>query len=928
MRTLQPPRPATGPRRHPAAPAGAPDCHALRIRLGPPVDDETVGARLAAHAGAARLWVEPVPDDADSPAAARRRDRELSRPVAAGLRAVLIRYADGPADLVLVARRDAWDPPALRRLGAAFRGGTADPAPTPATDRPAAPAGGGPAWGLGDPRAGDAWGEDRTVLPGHPGGDPATWLAALAVLLARYQPEETPVVGALGVRAGEDVTALAVATPDDLPLDALTAGLRERLAAPADPAPPSPVPVGVAFDLGDPADEYVPCLAPRFPLTVVVGRDADGHVELRWRHRLVAVSPAVAAQVVRHLAHLHRQVTTATPPPVAAADLDDPAERERIAALGRPARPLASTPRRLPDVFADRVAERPDAVALSAEDARVSYRELDEWSNRLAHGLRAHGVRDGDLVGVCLDRSAELVATLLAVLKAGAVYVPMDTAYPADRLAYTVRDSGLAVLVTTHAEFPRVDGITPVTPTALAAAGHAGADAPPDVTAGPEDPAYVIYTSGSTGRPKGVVVPHANVAALLDATRDDFGLGPADVWTFFHSAAFDFSVWEIWGALLTGGHLVVVPYWVSRSPEQFHELLVERRVTVLNQTPSSFAQLVEADRQAAGPLAVRLVIFGGEPLDARSLLPWFDRHPESACRLVNMFGITETTVHVTAGDVTRAGALAASRSVGRPLPGWSVRIRDTAGRPVPPGVPGEIHVGGVGVATGYLGRPDLTAERFAADPETGERTYRSGDRGRLLPDGTLEHLGRIDNQVKLRGFRIELDEIRSVLTECPGVAAAAVVLRRTDPDDPATGRIDAYVVRTGGGAAPLRERLRRKLPEYMLPATITELPALPTTANGKVDRDALPAPAAEPATAEAPAQAAGDDLAGGLLGVWQQVFGRPVGVADNFFELGGNSLLAVRMAAIMRERGLPRLHPRTLYLNPTLRGLADALRTG
>jgi acyl-coenzyme A synthetase/AMP-(fatty) acid ligase len=400
------------------------------------------------------------------------------------------------------------------------------------------------------------------------------------------------------------------------------------------------------------------------------------------------------------------------------------------------------------------------------------------------------------------------------------------------------------------------------------------------------------------------------------------------VWTFFHSAAFDFSVWEIWGCLLTGGHLVVVPYEVSRSPEQFHDLLAERGVTVLNQTPSSFTQLVAVDRVAERDLAVRLVIFGGEPLDGRAVLPWLDRRPESRCRLVNMYGITETTVHVTAADVTRSTALAGSRSVGRPLPGWAVRVLDEKLRPVPPGVPGEIYVGGAGVAIGYLNRPDLTAERFRTDPASGDRWYRSGDRGRLLPDGTLEHLGRLDDQVKLRGFRIELDEIRGVLAECPGVAAAAVVVRRSDPADPATARVDAYVVAEAGATPAVGEHAARMLPRYMCPATVTFLAGLPMTPNGKVDRAALPEPV-RPGTDRAAASApVGEDrLAGDLVDVWQQVFGCPVDVSDNFFELGGNSLLAVRMAALMRTRALPRLHPRTLYLHPTVRGLADALRS-
>jgi amino acid adenylation domain-containing protein len=837
-----------------AAP-GAAECHALAVRLATPVETAPIERRLA---GRMPFAIERLPAGPGDPAARRRRERELARPVPAepGARAVLIAYSDGSADLVLVARRDRLDRDTLIAL--------ARPARVPHQRRPAEPAvpppSAAPAWGLGDGSRDGRWAEFRRPVSGP--ADPASWRAALDAVLARYEPD---------------------ASPDSSP-------------------------VVLTFDGATTApDEYVPFLAPTHPLAVQVSRAPGGGAELRCRHRIGAVSPAAAALFVEALATAH-------------------GEPDRSDAAAAPSPPVAA--RDLTELFAEQVAARATAVAVSDDRGRHTYAELDAWSTRLARGLRAAGVRDGDTVGVCLDRSAELVAVLLAILKAGAAYVPLDAAYPADRLAYTVADAGLTVVVTTAAGFPPASGVRLLTPASLALSP----ESPGEPGGGdPARPAYVIYTSGSTGRPKGVVVPHANVAALLDATREEYALGPADVWTFFHSAAFDFSVWEIWGCLLTGGHLVVVPYWISRSPDQFHELLAERGVTVLSQTPSSFTQLVAADRAAPRDLAVRLVIFGGEPLDARTVLPWLDRRPEARCRLVNMFGITETTVHVTAVDVTRSAALAGSRSVGRPLPGWAVRVLDGERRDVPPGVPGEIYVGGAGVATGYLNRPELTAERFVTDPATGQRWYRSGDRGRLLPDGTLEHLGRLDDQVKLRGFRIELDEIRGVLTECPGVAAATVVVRRAVPDDPATARLDAYVVADAGATPLVAEHAARMLPSYMCPATVTVLDALPMTPNGKVDRAALPEPARPAADkaddAGAPGRPGEDGLAGDLAEVWRQIFGCPVGVSDNFFALGGNSLLAVRMAALMRSRGLPRLHPRTLYLHPTVRGLADALRS-
>jgi amino acid adenylation domain-containing protein len=624
--------------------------------------------------------------------------------------------------------------------------------------------------------------------------------------------------------------------------------------------------------------------------------------ELRAVYDQEQFAPEIVEQFTRHLVSVHRDGVL----------LDD-AERARIAALGRPGVELVTTPTTIHEAFARVAAARPDAIALCDNEVRLTYRELDERADRVAGGLRALGVRDGDHVGVCLERSAELVVTLLGVLKAGAVYVPTDPAYPAERLAYTAADAALRVVVTRLPEFPRGDGIAVVTPDDLV-----GEAAGSGVT--PDDPAYIIYTSGSTGRPKGVVVPHRNVISLVDATRDEYGLGPDDVWTLFHSSAFDFSVWEIWVCLLTGGRLVVVPYFVSREPDRFHELLAAERVTVLSQTPSAFAQLLDVDARASVGLEVRLVVFGGEPLDARMLLPWFDRHP--GCRLVNMFGITETTVHVTHQTVTRELAEAATRSVGPALPGWHLYVLDSRGRLVPPGVAGEIHVGGVGVASHYLNKDELTAQRFVPDPFTGGRMYRSGDLGRLRPDGALEHLGRIDSQVKIRGFRIELDEIRSVLLEDPDVRAAAVVVRREDPGDAATARIDAYVVLAGGDPASVRKRAAGILPDYMAPATVTALDSLPLTTNGKLDATRLPAPVVATGTDDPPSEG----LAGGLREVWREVLGVPVGLDDDFFELGGNSLVAVRIGVALRERGLPSVPLRELYRNPTIRDLVAVLR--
>ncbi|MFF7566052.1 amino acid adenylation domain-containing protein [Streptomyces pseudovenezuelae] len=856
-------------------------CHALRLRF----------QGLTARPG---QWVEDVPVPAADPLAERRRAVELAR-AADRPREVLLRYADGLCDLIVVAPRGHLGRTALHQQVVGVSTPSRETAP-PTEPFPLAPP---PAWGLG----GDGPGTAHTVPLEHT-GDEASWIVALAVTLRRYDPDTTPVIG---TDRGSLAVELAASLGESKPVTASGAVLAGLL---FDDSAPS---AG-----GETETEYVPCLEPVFPLTVSVHRDSGG-LRLRCVHLGSHVSTEIAAQFVRHLVHVHRQVLHRPETPLGEVELLDALETARVVALGHSPGPLAGGPVSVPEAFARIASATPDRVAVTDSGVGLTYRELDERSDRLAHGLRARGVAAGDRVGVCLERSAELVLTLLAVLKAGATYVPVDPAYPADRIAHTAQDAGLGLMVT---RLPGVAGCTPVTPDELP---YAPAESTLPTT-DPDAPAYVIYTSGSTGRPKGVEVPHRNVIALIDATRDEYGFGAADVWTWFHSSAFDFSVWEIWGCLLTGGRLVVVPYFVSREPDRFRDLLVAERVTVLSQTPSAFAQLLDVDHTRIG---VRLVVFGGEPLDARMLLPWLDRHPESVCRPVNMFGITETTVHVTQQTLTRKLALAATRSVGRPLPGWHLYVTDPAGRLLPPGIAGEICVGGAGVARGYLGRRDLTAQRFTADPVTGATMYRSGDLGRLRPDGRLEHLGRIDNQVKVRGFRIELDEIRSVLLEDPDVRAAAVVVRQDDPTDTATTRIDAYVVLADGHGDPgtVRRRAADILPEHMLPATVTALDSLPLTTNGKLDRTKLPAPTArhQPTRDIAPADPVDDDLTDTLTRIWTEVLGVPVGPDDDFFELGGNSLYAVRIAAALRARGLPSLRLRELYRNPTVRGTVASL---
>ncbi|HEX8905662.1 MAG TPA: amino acid adenylation domain-containing protein, partial [Longimicrobiaceae bacterium] len=438
----------------------------------------------------------------------------------------------------------------------------------------------------------------------------------------------------------------------------------------------------------------------------------------------------------------------------------------------------------------------------------------------------------------------------------------------------------------------------------------------------PESLAYVIYTSGSTGLPKGTLIEHRNVARLFTATEPWFGFGAGDVWTLFHSYAFDFSVWEIWGALLYGGRVVVVPRETSRDAAAFHALLRREGVTVLNQTPSAFRQLMAADAELGGDLALRWVIFGGEALEPASLAEWVRRRGIGAPRLVNMYGITETTVHVTFRPLSEADVFEGGGSpIGRQIPDLRLYVLDPWGRPAPVGVPGELYVGGGGVARGYLGRAALTATRFVPDPfagTAGARLYRTGDRARRRGDGELEYLGRLDDQVKVRGFRIELGEIEAALRRAGAVRDCVVVAREDSPGDT---RLVAYVV-GDVDADELRQRLRDRLPEYMVPAAFVAMEALPLTANGKLDRRALPAPdfSGDEERYVAPRTPVEETLAGiyaGVLGIER------AGVDESFFELGGHSLLAMTVASRVREVFAVELPLRALFEAPTVTELAE-----
>ncbi|WBI89705.1 Gramicidin S synthase 2 [Pseudomonas aeruginosa] len=611
----------------------------------------------------------------------------------------------------------------------------------------------------------------------------------------------------------------------------------------------------------------------------------------------------------------------------------DALERRQTLSEWNPAQRECAVQGTLQQRFEEQARQRPQAVALILDEQRLSYGELNARANRLAHCLIARGVGADVPVGLALERSLDMLVGLLAILKAGGAYLPLDPAAPEERLAHILDDSGVRLLLTQGhllERLPRQAGVEVLAIDGLVLDGYAESDPLTTLTA--DNLAYVIYTSGSTGKPKGTLLTHRNALRLFSATEAWFGFDERDVWTLFHSYAFDFSVWEIFGALLYGGRLVIVPQWVSRSPEDFYRLLCREGVTVLNQTPSAFKQLMavacSADMATQQP-ALRYVIFGGEALDLQSLRPWFQRFGDRQPQLVNMYGITETTVHVTYRPVSEAdleGGLVSP--IGGTIPDLSWYILDRDLNPVPRGAVGELYIGRVGLARGYLKRPGLSATRFVPNPfpgGAGERLYRTGDLARFQADGNIEYIGRIDHQVKVRGFRIELGEIEAALAGLAGVRDAVVLAH----DGVGGTQLVGYVVADSAEDAErlresLRESLKRHLPDYMVPAHLMLLERMPLTVNGKLDRQALPQPDAS--LSQQAYRAPGSELEQRIAAIWAEILGvERVGLDDNFFELGGHSLLATRVISRVRQEQQLDASLKALFERPVLEAFAQGL---
>ncbi|HZU46662.1 MAG TPA: amino acid adenylation domain-containing protein, partial [Mycobacterium sp.] len=610
---------------------------------------------------------------------------------------------------------------------------------------------------------------------------------------------------------------------------------------------------------------------------------------------------------------------------LASIDVLDAPEHARLDAWGNRAvlTQPAATRVSIPVLFATQVARTPEAVAISCGEQSWTYRELEEAANRLAHLLAGHGVGPGDCVALLMARSAEAIVAILAVLKAGAAYLPIDPALPDARMQFMLADAAPIAAITTTALADRLAGhgllVIDVNDPAIDNQSSTALPAPV-----PDFIAYIIYTSGTTGVPKGVAITHHNMARLFDAVDAGVELGSEQVWTQCHSLAFDFSVWEIWGALLHGGRLVVVLEEVTRSPDDFHALLVAEHVSVLSRTPSAFYALQTADAlrpELAQQLNLEAVVFGGEALQPQRLRTWLHNHPRSP-HLINMYGITETTVHASLREIVHRDADSDASPIGVPLADLAFFVLDGWLRAVPAGVVGELYVAGAGVACGYLGRGSLTASRFVACPfgAPGLRMYRTGDVVRWGADGQLQYLGRADEQVKIRGYRIELGEVQAALAGLDGVQQAVVIAREDHPGDK---RLVGYITGTAE-PADIRAQLLKRLPAYMVPAAVVALEALPLTVNGKLDTRALPAPEyTDTDRYRAPASAVEEILAG----IYAHVLGvERVGVDDSFFDLGGDSLSAMRVIAAINSGLDPGLSARTLFDAPTIAQLAPRIR--
>ncbi len=648
----------------------------------------------------------------------------------------------------------------------------------------------------------------------------------------------------------------------------------------------------------------IPRYGAKFDLTVNVAQMND-EIILSFYYCTKLFAPGTIQQLADHFQLLCTQVIT--DPEIRVKDLELVSEDEKrflLTKWQRAVDPLSE--KTIYQQFREQVQHTPEQIAVKFQSQTLTYQQLESRVNSLGQSFLTRGVQPGEVIGLLGERSLEMVIAILSVMKVGGVSLPLDPDYPRERIDYMLADANARLI---EVQNGLVDE-------------HNCPDFEPRCT--PHSLAYIIYTSGSTGKPKGVLVEQRNMISLFTGCFSLFDFDETDVWTMFHSPCFDFSVWEMYGALLSGGKLVVVEKHTAQNPENFRSLCLREGVTILNQTPTAFYNLLRYElREEINELAVRYVIFGGEALKPGKLLSWQEKYP--FCQLVNMYGITETTVHVTFKEITAEDIAGNISNIGQPIPGLGIYLFDQNFKLVPTGVVGEIFVVGDGVSRGYLTQDQLTQTRFISNPyNPAERLYRSGDLARLLPDGSLEYRGRGDRQIKIRGFRIEPGEIERVLLTHQSVADLVLHLLVDNGEH----NLCAYIVPTDSDLTrtELRAYLKTSLPDYMIPAYFIFLAELPLTTNGKVDLAALPEPKDE-LLRTGDYQPPTNQIERRLTAIWEellQVSG--VGIGDNFFELGGHSLKATAcISQIHREWGIE-LPLRILFECPTIEELAACIR--
>jgi amino acid adenylation domain-containing protein len=602
--------------------------------------------------------------------------------------------------------------------------------------------------------------------------------------------------------------------------------------------------------------------------------------------------------------------------------------------------PPETRPQMIHEIFEMRATQCAEDVAIVFGEKRMTYGKLLESASDIARALVSLELSPEDRVGLYVERNIEMVVCLIGILMSGAAYLPLDPLQPAARLRYIVSDANPKLIlyqISLKSEW------LPEAAVSIDDLLNSGKKCSTvslkttDLDLRPENLAYITYTSGSTGQPKAVLTEHRNLLRLFKETNVWFGFGRQDVWTLFHSMAFDFSVWELWGALLFGGRVVIVPYETSRSPREFYHLICAEGVTVLNQTPSAFLQLTDAQAKSTERHLLRYVIFSGEALKPYMLRPWARRNDVSITQLVDMYGITETTVHVTYRPISGEDIESSEGSLlGIPIPDLQVYVLDGSLRSVPTGAVGEVYVGGAGVSRGYLKRGELTAHRFVCAPFLSESTlrlYRTGDLARPRADGAIEYLGRDDHQVKVRGHRIELMEVESNIALHERVKKVAVLALNDKTGDL---RLVAYIVESAGAeitsakassslAREIRDYLKARIPEYMIPSDLRILDEMPLTVNGKIDRQALSTRGhAQPIRGESGNRLS--ELEAMIGNLWARALGvTEVNPTDDFFELGGDSVIAMRLVSKLESSLGIEIPFSMVHKNPTVRSLGNAI---